>query len=308
MIAQIVPLADGFSALHHCPPFTVGGISLQVNAERCEHVAFPSALEPFCYALPERPAETIAIDLAWAPHLAPWPGTVTFDSGAVWKLFRDDSGFIFEFTSSTLSDHPYKRLQVDRSFRSARLTLNREVLAGLPVFPLEYPADELLVTNSLAHHGTGIEVHGCGLIDPEAGGQLFLGHSGAGKSTTTRVWDYFRSAEILSDDRIILRLHDGELWMYGTPWHGDAQFASPGRARISRIFVLRHGRSNLIRHLPKARALAEMFARSFPPFHSAAGLERTIEFLNHTLQRTPCYEFEFVPDRSSVEEVLAFHG
>lgn len=306
MVAQITPLADALTTLHHCSRLTVGGIPLQINAY--EDIAFPSALDPFCYTPPETDTQTIEIDVVEALRLSPSSGTVLFDSGALWKRFRDDSGFVFDFTSSAFSDHPYKRLEVDPSFRSARLTLNREVLAGYPLFPLEYPADELLVTNYLAHRGSGIEVHGCGLIDPEAGGQLFLGHSGAGKSTTTRVWDYFRGAEILSDDRIILRLHDGELWIYGTPWHGDAQFASPGKARISKIFVLQHGRSNLIRRLPKAQAVGEIFARSFPPFHSAAGLERTIEFLNHTLDRVPCYEFEFVPDRSSVQAVLGFHG
>jgi len=40
---------------------------------------------------------------------------------------------------------------------------------------------------------------------------VLLGHSGAGKSTTMQLWQSLRNPEILSDDRIILRLQNGEL-------------------------------------------------------------------------------------------------
>jgi hypothetical protein len=133
---------------------------------------------------------------------------------------------------------------------------------------------------------------------------LFLGHSGAGKSTTARIWETFRTPEILSDDRIILRLHDGELWMYGTPWHGEAAFASPGKAKLNRIHILRHGTQNRFTSLPQVRAVGEVFARSFPPFHSPVGVERTIEFIRRVLEVVPCFEFEFLPDSSSVAAVL----
>src|SRR5207237_1133299 len=80
------------------------------------------------------------------------------------------------------------------------------------VSPLEYPLDELLITNWLSC-GRGVEVHACGLVDRESGGHLFLGHSGAGKSTTTLLWKKLRDVRVLSDDRIILRKHATDIWM-----------------------------------------------------------------------------------------------
>ena len=118
---------------------------------------------------------------------------------------------------------------------------------------------------------------GCGMIDSIAGGELFLGHSGAGKSTTTRIWQSARNPMILSDDRIILRLENGALRMYGTPWHGEAAFAEQGMAALKRIFILQHGPRNKIKPLSKAQAVGEVFARSFPPFHSASGLDGALE-------------------------------
>jgi hypothetical protein len=247
----------------------------------------------------------ITIERAVSLHLS--KGRAIFDSGAVWNLFREDSAWIFDFCSPVFGPQPYKRLRMGNDFRAGELILSSQLREQLSdVCPLEYPADELLITNYLAHHGLGIEVHGCGLIDSETSGHLFLGHSGAGKSTTARMWETFRAPEILSDDRIILRLHNGELWMYGTPWHGEAAFASPAKAKLNRIHILRQGSENRITTLPQARAVGEIFARSFPPFHSPAGLEKTIEFIKHALDVVPCYEFEFVPDKSAVAAVVGF--
>jgi hypothetical protein len=231
-----------------------------------------------------------------------------FDSGAVWQLFRGASDLVFDFTSAPIGATPYKRMVVDRDFRRAHIALNRSLFpAHYPMLPMEYPTDELLITNYLAHHGLGIEVHGCGLIDEDGGGQLFLGHSGAGKSTTTRLWETFRDVHILSDDRVILRIHDGELWMYGTPWHGEAGFASSRRAKLNRIFILQHGRKNVARLLSRSQSVGEMFARSFPPFHSAEGMGGVLDFVDRALRIVPCYDFSFVPDRSAVDTVLNFH-
>jgi hypothetical protein len=249
---------------------------------------------------PDIEVEVRWVDALRRPHIVP-----DFDSGSLWTLYHAGSDYIFDFCSSVISEHPYKRLRIDGSFRTAELILSREALtAHRPISPLEYPADELLITNYLAHHGLGVEVHGCGFIDSESGGHLLLGHSGAGKSTTTQLWQSLRNPEILSDDRIILRLHDGELWMYGTPWHGEGQFASPGKSKINKILILQHGDRNQFVELSRSHAAGELFARCFPPFHSPSGLQGVIEFLDRVVNTVACYEFRFVPDARAVEAVI----
>lgn len=279
----------------------LGGILLALCGPGSDELRLHRDLGPFR-------AETAPSDIQIAIHSASSldfsAGEAIFDSGAVWRLFDEDSHRVFDFFSPVFGPLPYKRLRIDSNFRSGELILSSQLYEQNDCCPLEYPADELLVTNYLAHYGLGIEVHGCGVIDAESGGHLFLGHSGAGKSTTARVWETFRAPEILSDDRIILRLHDGGLWMYGTPWHGEAAFASPGKAKLDKIHILRQGPRNTFIALSPARAVGEVFARSFPPFHSEAGLEHTLDFIKRALDAVPCYEFEFLPDGSSVAAVL----
>ena len=283
----------------------IADVSIGLRANAAEDICLTSDLNAFRI----EPAECdIEITIAWVESLERPRGRKLFDSGAVWTLYARDYGYLVDFETPVLGACPYKRLCVNRSFSEAQLFLNRECLGGLdPVHALEYPLDEWLVTNWLAS-GKGVEVHGCGLADRASGGHLFLGHSGAGKSTTTMLWKSIRDARILSDDRIILRDQGSELWMHGTPWHGEAGFAAAERVRIERIFVLEHGDKNEIAPLSKAQAVGELFARSFPPFHGHRPLESTLAYLHHITESVPCYRYRFFPDASAVEAILDFNG
>lgn len=247
----------------------------------------------------------IEVHAEWIDRIEVSQATQYFDSGAIWTLFQRGPDLQFDFRSPVFGQRPYTRLIVNRSFTHIALLLSGEALnPHRPIFPLAYPADELLFTNYLAAHSLGVEVHGCGLIDGETGGHLLLGHSGAGKSTTAYLWQSLRNPEILSDDRLILRIKSGELWMYGTPWHGEGQFASPGKAKLNRILILQHGERNELIEMSRSRAAAELFARCFPPFHSPEGLQNVMDFLNTVVDLVPCYEFRFVPDATAIEAVI----
>ena len=292
--------------IHRCC-VRIGDVSLGLSASSAEDILLDREMDSF------RTGSTdcdIEVTVEWAEHLPKPEGRKLFDSGSIWTLYEEPCGSVFDFVTPILGGQPYKRLSVNREFSSAQLLLNRESLSrATRVYPLEYPLDELLVTNWLAAAGKrGVEVHGCGLVDSETGGHLFLGHSGAGKSTTTRLWKSVRQAHILSDDRIILHEKANQIRMYGTPWHGEAGFASSENANINRIFVLEHGDKNEILPLPQAQAVAALFARCFPPFYSHRPLDSTLCFLHHITDRVPCYLYRFVPDRTAVEEFLDFHA
>ena len=72
--------------------------------------------------------------------------------------------------------------------------------------------------------------------------------------------------------------------------------------------MLEHGDRNEILPLPQGRAVAELFARFFPPFYDQGLLTFTLSFLHQITNRVPCYRFRFVPDESAVSEILNFNG
>ncbi len=101
---------------------------------------------------------------------------------------------------------------------------------------------------------------------------------------------------MLSDDRIILRRHGEQYWIYGTPWHGEAAFACAARAPLARIAFLRHGLHNALAPQRAARAMGHLFACSFPPFYHADALDFTLQFFHDVVRAVPCDDLIFLPD------------
>jgi hypothetical protein len=281
----------------------LGGVSVEVAAECRDDVALAPPLEPFRV---EAGACDIDIQIERVSAIDARPGREVFDSGSVWRLYDHQASFQFDFRSPNLQSGPYKRLLVDNQFRRATLLLDSKCFNSCAgASPLEYPLDELLIMHRLTQE-RAVELHGVGIVGPDGASNLFVGHSGAGKSTTARLWTSLHDVRILSDDRIIVRDQANEIFIYGTPWHGEGCFALPECASLQRICVLEHGRGNVLTRLSPSQAVAELFARSFVPFHRHEYIDAALAFLQHVAGSIPCYLYSFEPDERAVERIMTF--
>jgi hypothetical protein len=279
----------------------IGGISLGLTSDPSDlSLVADEELEDFLVDMDRCDVE---FEVGFSDCFGAPDGELIFDSGGLWKLYRRAEGYCFRFATAHLGPMPYKQAFVSKDFSSGRIELARQYFpAREPINPLEYPLDELLWIHRLAM-GEGVEVHGCGVIAPDGRGMLLTGHSGAGKSTSARLWSKHHAARVLSDDRIILRQENGRIQMYGTPWHGDAGIAEAAQSPVDAIFVLEHGQANELRPLGAAESAAELFARSFVPHHSHEGLSSVLKFFHAVTSSVPCFGFSFVPDFTAVEAV-----
>jgi hypothetical protein len=233
------------------------------------------------------------------PPALPSPGPLLFDSGAVWRAYDDGEGYRIECSSDALGDAPYKVALFDREFREGRILMRADAFADA-MHPLDYPLDEVIVAHLLGR-GRGVELHGCGIIDRDGRGQLFVGQSGAGKTTTARVWLSEGHYEIVSDDRVIVRFVDGEWRMFGTPWHGEAELSSPLSAPLGAIHLLVQASRTELVSLPPAQATASLFGCTFPPFYDAGAVAFTLECLDRIVHDLPVRALRFLPDRSVID-------
>ncbi len=223
-------------------------------------------------------------------------GERIFTCPPVWSLYRGNGSLVIEIFHDLPGLGMERTLVLGPSPESADLYFSGA--SGRFTDPFFGPVLEILMVHHLARE-RGVILHGCGIVKGESG-ILFIGESGAGKSTLANLWQRETGIDALSDDRIIVRKEGGGLRMYGTPWHGEGRFASPGSARLERVFFLRHGRGNEVRRIGGAGALSQLLCCSFPPHWDAAGMGFTLDLFGSLASHVPCAELAFRPDGSAI--------
>jgi len=232
-----------------------------------------------------------------------------FDVRDQYTIYQHQEGLGIKFYTNS-GNQPNVFLFLDKELRQGKVFFPREIEAEqnsdqlkkpgrtIVLNPFSSSLDQLLLINYLAK-GRGVVLHSAGLA---VGGRgwLFVGTSGAGKTTLTRLWEP-TAAEVLSNDRIIVRRKLGDFWIYGTPWHSDTEVGSPKNAPLEKIFFLAQRPRNSLRQLTLMEAVSRLFVCCFPPFYDKEGMAFVLDFISQITAEVPCYELGFVPDSSAID-------
>jgi hypothetical protein len=157
---------------------------------------------------------------------------------------------------------------------------------------IDFPLDEYLATRLLSRRGH-VVLHGCTLAEGEDG-FVFVGHSGAGKSTIAELGESV-SAEVLSDDRTILTLEGDSVRAWGTPWHGSLTRGEPRSALVRGIFLLVQDSTDEVRPLHPATAFGELFVRTVQPTIAPDEVRRLLDVLERIVAVAPVSALHFRP-------------
>ncbi len=153
-----------------------------------------------------------------------------------------------------------------------------------------FPTDQILIAQVLAYrdgcymHSSGANLYGKGL--------LFVGHSDAGKSTmVTMLRD---RAEILCDDRMIVRRWPEGHRIHGTWSHGDVPDVSPGSAPLRAILFLQQAPENRLIPFDDTKAIMQrLLACLIKPLATADWWQRELSIVERMIQEVPFYIVEF---------------
>jgi hypothetical protein len=167
-----------------------------------------------------------------------------------------------------------------------------------------FPTDQILLAQVLAHR-QGVFFHSSAAV-LEGQGLLFVGHSEAGKSTTVKMLQ--GKAEILCDDRNIVRRWPEGFKVHGTWSHGEVPLVSPASAPLRAILFLQQAEKNRLTLLEDRRTIiARLLACLIKPLVTADWWQKTLTLVEQLTREVPCYLMEF--DRSgeiitSLEELV----
>ena len=140
----------------------------------------------------------------------------------------------------------------------------------------------------------------------EGYGYMFLGHSGTGKSTHSRQWKAaFPDAELINDDNPAVRIENGVVQVYGTPWSGKTPCYKNTSAPVAALVQLAQAPHNEIHRLRMTQAYPYILA-------SVSGLkvlpemmDRLYESIAELLELTPVYKLECLPNEEAAQVCYA---
>ena len=130
---------------------------------------------------------------------------------------------------------------------------------------------------------------------------LFLGESGTGKSTHTRLWrEHIEGAVLLNDDSPMIRVEEGKVWAYGSAWSGKTPCYKQERYELVACVRLSQAPYNHIQKLSVLQAYGAIHPSCAPEFaYDDALYDEVSRIIGQILSLVPCYHLACLPDREA---------
>jgi hypothetical protein len=115
-----------------------------------------------------------------------------------------------------------------------------------------------------------------------------------------KLW-HDHGAEIIHDDRLILRKTGTGYGMYNTPVYRNDE---PRKSDITSIFLISHGKENELIPVRGASAISLLMANCIQHNWDPVVISGLLETVSHICAIIPVYQLWFKPDSSIIEVLL----
>lgn len=277
---------------HHRRFFEIAGISIQVDSDR------PIGDGEFDKRFDSFKRQSPAADVVRLEHHYGLPKIADHQMGkkifhrAPWKVYEKENGWIY---ISYIDSPPERWLQItvfNKDYSHAHIYNDPDFFAADKSFNslAHYTTDQMWIAHLLSFregfyvHSAGVEMNGHSL--------LFIGHSEAGKSTTTRM--FAAKATVLCDDRNIVRRWRDGWYAHGSWSHGEIPAVSSKGAPLRAVFFIEKSRTNrliaLNDHSKRKQLLLSCLIR---PVITPEWWELTLPLVDDLARSVPFYSMEF---------------
>lgn len=281
--------------------YTVAGHTFRLVMPESENLwqGMSTAYAPFEECAARQPLFTLtvdgAIDMADAVPVVidTNPGTDKLKL----DIYHTQGGYLFEI-GLPFTDHLNCRLLISDDFRMAQATLWGSDFERL------FAQDRALMLCyllSTARMDT-VLMHASAVVN-NGKAYLFLGRSGTGKSTHSRLWlQHLPHTTLLNDDHPVVRIDEsGQVVAYGSPWSGKTPCYRKESAPVGGFVRIRQASTNRIKHLLPIEAYASLLT-------SCSGMswvQKLADGRNRTLQQLiatiPSWMLECLPDEEAAQ-------
>lgn len=266
----------------------------RIRIEGCEEwIKAVATLDGFRPFEVDAEGEALAV-FTLTDELAPQMTEMQYESevdGIVDRFGRYEGGYLFVMTPPDSAP-----LSLWKEEGSNVVKFNGQLMPRLVRFALWIAYG--LVT--MAHRTVAVHTS---VIQYKGRTVLFLGESGTGKSTHTRLWrENIEGAVLLNDDSPILRIIDGKPWMYGSPWSGKTPCYKQESYPLAACVRLSQAPYNKIQRLSIPQAYAALHPSCPPDFAYDDTLYDCIsETIGEVLAQIPLYHLACLPNAEAAQ-------
>jgi hypothetical protein len=184
------------------------------------------------------------------------------------------------------------RVIASPQYDHAYVVLDHDALFGLN--------NAMMVMYALSTSNKQTALFHSSVIGYQGKGYMFLGKSGTGKSTHSRLWlTHIEGTELMNDDNPVVRLIDGEPWVFGSPWSGKTPCYKNIKAPIGAIVQLSQAPYNKISRLKGLKAYAALI----PSISGKRWDKQLADGLHETetmlAERAKMFHLECLPDKAA---------
>jgi hypothetical protein len=218
-----------------------------------------------------------------------------------WEVHRKGQGWIYK---GIIANHngtgDVFKLAVFNNDHSRALIFSPDAThfeAGDLASLCTFPTDQLMLLRTLSTRNACIFHSGGMILDGQ--GLLFIGHSGAGKSTMVTLMKHH--GDILCDDRNIIRKENGNFQLYGTWSHGDVPLVSSKSAPLKAMLIIEKSPFNRLTRLTPSqsvRILPKFVVRSF---RDREWWGRVLALVDKAIENIPVFRLQFNRDGEVVQ-------
>ncbi len=136
---------------------------------------------------------------------------------------------------------------------------------------------------------------------------LFSAPSGTGKSTHTQLWCkvFGDEAYILNDDKPVIRMIDGKVMVFGTPWSGKTNLNQNKGVPLQGICFIERSKENWIEEIETKVALFKILNQTIRP-REAENMEKLLAVLDKVMVGAKTYRMGCNISEEAVK--VAFEG
>lgn len=219
------------------------------------------------------------------------------DEAPYFWIFEDESGEYF-FGFSYSKDAPDCVLKISDTFADSTVYILKAGVDRFADFAVNNSA-MLLYAFATSDYDTML-VH-ASVISWADGGYMFLGKSGTGKSTHSRLWlENIPETSLLNDDNPVIRMVDSKAYVYGSPWSGKTHCYKNEMYPLKAVVRLSQAPFNRIAALAPLQAFASLMPACSSKrwdSRSMAALHKSVE---KVISAVSCYHLQCLPDADAV--------